>query len=138
MTARLSIICIWVCFILLLVLGVVMVASTGSCVQGQAELPWYDTFLGKQCMFALLGLVIALGLSRVDYHVWRRVVYVAWWGCLVLLICCYLPGIGKEWHYDEIAKNNPFFAQVWYTNHTKEENNVYEFDRIFDGWEAKK
>ena len=51
---------------------------------------------------------------------------------------CYLPGIGKEWHYDEIAKNNPFFAQVWYTNHTKEENNVYEFDRIFDGWEAKK
>ena len=51
---------------------------------------------------------------------------------------CYLPGIGKAWNYDEITKSNPFFAQVWYTNHTKEENNVYEFDRIFDGWEAKK
>lgn len=95
MSTRLSIISIWVCFILLLVLGVVMVASTGSCVPGQAELPWYDTFLGKQCAFALLGLVTALCLSRVDYHVWRRFVKIAWIGCVFLLVCCFLPGIGK-------------------------------------------
>lgn len=29
------------------------------------------------------------------------------------------------WRYDEIAKKNPFFAQVWYPNHAKDENNVY-------------
>ncbi len=49
---------------------------------------------------------------------------------------CYIPV--KEWHYDEIARTNPFFAQVWYTNHTKDENNVYKFDEIFEGWEKKK
>lgn len=49
---------------------------------------------------------------------------------------CYLPE--KVWNYDEIAKSNPFFAQVWYTNHSKDEHNVYRFDDIFKGWESKK
>lgn len=49
---------------------------------------------------------------------------------------CYLPH--KTWDYDAIAKTNPFFAQVWYTNHTKEESNTYNFDEIFKGWEDKK
>ena len=96
MTARASIISIWVCFILLLTLGVVMVASTGTCVPGQDELPWTSTFLGKQCMFALLGLVIALVLSKVDYRIWRRFTKIAWIVCVILLICCFLPGIGKR------------------------------------------
>lgn len=30
------------------------------------------------------------------------------------------------WNYDAIAKVNPFFAQVWYTNHDKNEHNVYD------------
>ncbi len=42
---------------------------------------------------------------------------------------CYIPQ--KEWNYDEVAKTNPFFAQVWYPNHTKEEHNVYKFDDLF-------
>lgn len=46
---------------------------------------------------------------------------------------CYVPE--KTWHYDEIAKGNPFFAQVWYTNHRRDENNTYDFDEIFKGWE---
>jgi cell division protein FtsW len=95
MTSRVSIISIWVCFILLLVLGVVMVASTGTCVPGQDELPWHGTFLGKQCMYALVGIGLALFLSRIDYHIWRRFVKIAWIVCVILLICCFLPGIGR-------------------------------------------
>ncbi len=38
------------------------------------------------------------------------------------------------WRYGEIAKGNPFFAQVWYPLHGKEENDVYG-EEIFDGWE---
>lgn len=37
------------------------------------------------------------------------------------------------WNYDEIAKNNPFFAQVWEPIH-KDEHNYYD-EHIFDGWE---
>ncbi len=32
------------------------------------------------------------------------------------------------WNYDEIAKKNPFFAQVWYPNHAKDEDNFYPED----------
>ena len=38
------------------------------------------------------------------------------------------------WHYGEIAKGNPFFAQVWYPLHDKNENDYYG-EEIFDGWE---
>ncbi len=32
------------------------------------------------------------------------------------------------WNYDEVARRNPFFAQVWYPNHSKDENNFYPAD----------
>ncbi len=32
------------------------------------------------------------------------------------------------WNYDEEAKRNPFFAQVWYSNHEITENNFYPKD----------
>lgn len=32
------------------------------------------------------------------------------------------------WRYDEIAKKNPFFAQVWYSHHSEDENNIYTED----------
>ena len=42
---------------------------------------------------------------------------------------CYIPQ--KKWDYDNIARTNPFFAQVWYPSHTQDETNVYEFDDLF-------
>ncbi|MBR2314541.1 MAG: FtsW/RodA/SpoVE family cell cycle protein [Akkermansia sp.] len=94
MTSRVSIICIWVCFILLLILGLIMVASTGSCVPGQAEKAWYSTFLGKQCIFAGVGLVLAFGFAKVDYRYWRHFVKWIWIICVLLLALCFVPGIG--------------------------------------------
>lgn len=132
MSTRLNIICVWICFILLLVLGVIMVASTGSCVPGQEKLEWYKTFLGKQCMFALLGLGIALFISRLKYQNFRRFVLALWIICVILLICCYLPGIGKtingesRWigfgpitfQPSELAKIVLMLALAdWYTTH---------------------
>ena len=49
---------------------------------------------------------------------------------------CYTPV--KKWDYDNIAKTNPFFAQVWYNNHRKDENNVYYFDELYDIYNCKK
>jgi len=34
--------------------------------------------------------------------------------------------LAPPWNYDEIAKKNPFFAQAYYTNHDKDENNYYD------------
>lgn len=39
------------------------------------------------------------------------------------------------WNYDEIAKGNPFFAQVWYASHRPDEHHVYD-ESIFKGMEG--
>ena len=49
---------------------------------------------------------------------------------------CFIPT--EKWNYDEVAKTNPFFAQVWYNDHTPDEHIVYVFDEIFEGWEKKR
>ncbi len=54
--------------------------------------------------------------------------------CLILLggfWCpkCFIPE--EKWDYDNVAKNCPFFAQLWYNDHQKEENNVYVFNEVF-------
>lgn len=43
---------------------------------------------------------------------------------------CYFPK--EKWDYDNIAKNNKFFAQVYNYNHKPEEKNVYEISKIFN------
>ena len=34
--------------------------------------------------------------------------------------------LAPPWNYDQIAKQNPFFAQVYYTNHDEDESNYYD------------
>jgi hypothetical protein len=40
----------------------------------------------------------------------------------------------RPWHWDLVAKENPFFAQIWAPLHDADEDNIYGSD-IFDGWE---
>ena len=40
----------------------------------------------------------------------------------------------RPWHWDAVAKKNPFFAQLWAPLHDADENNVYGSE-IFEGWE---
>ncbi len=93
MSSRISIICIWFCFIALLVIGVVMVASTGL----SAHAPNNGTpadYIIKQCKYGFAGLVAALIISRYDYHKLRKWVWPIWIVTTLLLACCFLPLIG--------------------------------------------
>ncbi|MCH5284427.1 MAG: cell division protein FtsW [Akkermansiaceae bacterium] len=93
MAARFSIFTIWASFIMLLVTGIMMVASTGLC----AHVPNDEsatTFLIKQSIFAVIGLGMALVISRINYQKLRPFVSIIWIGCVILLICCFIPGIG--------------------------------------------
>ncbi|MBR4310531.1 MAG: cell division protein FtsW [Akkermansia sp.] len=94
MSTRLSIICIWFCCIALLIIGIVMVASTSTGASGSSEL---TSALLKQGGFAVFGIVVAICLSNVDYHWFRdRVWPWGWLLCVFLLILCFVPFIGKE------------------------------------------
>ena len=42
----------------------------------------------------------------------------------------------RPWSWDQEAKRNPFFAQIWSPLHKADENNVYG-PEIFEGWEKK-
>lgn len=129
MSARLSIICIWFCFITLLIIGIVMVASTGTKITADDAV---TQALARQSEFAIVGLVAALCISGIDYHKLRPWVPVFWGGCVVLLICCFLPGIGKEvngehrwlnlgaftFQPSEVAKSVLMITLAhWYTTH---------------------
>ncbi|MBR3925847.1 MAG: cell division protein FtsW [Akkermansia sp.] len=131
MSTRLSIICIWFCFITLLILGIMMVASTGLCAHvGADEDP--ETFVIKQCSFAALGLVAALVISTIDYHILRNWVRTFWWVLTILLIFCFLPFVGmningeNRWvnlgiitfQPSELAKSVLMICLAhWYTTH---------------------
>lgn len=36
----------------------------------------------------------------------------------------------SRWNFDRLAKNNPFYAQVWYDSHKREENALYYVDEV--------
>lgn len=40
----------------------------------------------------------------------------------------------RPWHWDEVARQNPFFAQLWAPLHDANENNTYGSE-VFEGWE---
>ena len=131
MTTRLSIICIWSCFILLLIMGIVMVASTGLSAPPPGPDSSSSSYIIKQGLFGMLGLALALGVSAFDYHKLRRWVPLIWICCVILLGLCYVPGIGltingeSRWiklgitfQPSELAKISLMLAMAsWYTTH---------------------
>ena len=40
--------------------------------------------------------------------------------------------VAPPWSFDAIARQNPFFAQVWYPNHDEDEENFYAEDCVQD------
>ena len=42
----------------------------------------------------------------------------------------------RPWRWGEVAKENPFFAQIWTPLHEPDENDIYGSE-IFEGWEKK-
>lgn len=42
--------------------------------------------------------------------------------------------VPRAWHWDRVARENPFFAQIWTPLHEEDEDNIYG-PNILDGWE---
>ncbi|MBR3249415.1 MAG: putative lipid II flippase FtsW [Clostridia bacterium] len=79
--------------LLLLSIGLVMVLSASSPTALSESGNSYKYFL-KQLIFAGVGLVFMIGISKVDYRIFQKFYKQAWWVSFILLIL--VIAIGKE------------------------------------------
>ena len=79
--------------IILVVFGLVMVfsasAPSASAYQGS---PYY--FIIRQAIFAAAGIVAMLALSKIDYHLYSKLVVLILAVATLLLLAVYIPGVG--------------------------------------------
>jgi cell division protein FtsW len=79
----------------LLGLGLVMVGSASiSIAASKLDQPFF--YFGRQFIFALMGLILAVGAINIRLSVWRRLAPVLLMAGVILLILVLIPGIGRE------------------------------------------
>jgi cell division protein FtsW len=78
----------------LIIIGLVMVASSSVTISAKYyHEPFH--FLIRQAAYLALGVVVAVGLVRVDMKVWERLSLPLMGFCLVLMCLVLIPGIGR-------------------------------------------
>lgn len=77
----------------LVALGLIMLASTSAWVRGMEE-PYH--FLTRQSMMVAAGLVAAVAAACIPLDKFRKLAPCLFVVALVLLVLCYIPGIGIE------------------------------------------
>lgn len=75
----------------LVVLGLVMLYSTSS---ARTETPHF--YLQRQLSWLLVAALGGVVVTRMDYHVWRRLAVPLFAVTVVLLVLVFIPGVGSE------------------------------------------
>jgi len=79
----------------LVVVGFVMLMSTCVFSAHADSLDGYRE-AKKQGVWLLLGAVVCWGAARIDYRFWKRMSWYFYGGTVLLLILCFVPGVGME------------------------------------------
>ena len=82
-----------VIIIILLSFGIVMVLSA-SAPSALAETGDSYTYVTKQVVFAVLGLVVMWFFSKVDYRIYKKLYWPIYWGTVGILLLVLIPGLG--------------------------------------------
>ena len=80
---------------LLLCIGLVMVASASSH-YALTEFNNSSHFLVRQLVFAIIGVIVMLVISKINYRVYSKFAYIIYGFVLLLMILVLIPGIGTE------------------------------------------
>ena len=79
----------------LVVVGIVMLMSTCIFSAHADSLDGYKE-AKKQGVWLLLGAGICWWAASVDYRFWKRNTWWIFFGTIILLVCCFIPGVGLE------------------------------------------
>ena len=83
------------CALSLTVLGLLMIYSATNVMAGSAPRYGHDPayFFKRQILFLVVGVSLAVGLSRVDHDFYRRRIWALLAGTFLLLLLVYVPGV---------------------------------------------
>jgi len=76
--------------------GIVMLTSTGAYAKDARGNPTF--FLTHQLMWLSVGAVLCIAAAVIDYRWMAKRWWILYAGSAVLLVCCFVPGIGKQIH----------------------------------------
>ncbi|MDD2236395.1 MAG: putative lipid II flippase FtsW [Kiritimatiellae bacterium] len=118
--------------LILLTLGVVMLASTSSI---RAESVFGDPlfYVKKQVLWLVVSAVACVVVSRVDYHIWRKLALPFSVLCVILLVMTLIPNVGvivngsRRWlrfgvmnfQPSELAKPTVILLLAWWMAHIR-------------------
>jgi cell division protein FtsW len=75
-------------------IGIVMLTSTGAYAQdNHGDLNYY---LRRQAQWLAFGAALCIGAALLDYHWLQKNWALLYAGAIVLLCCCFIPGVGKS------------------------------------------
>ena len=80
--------------ILLLSLGLIMVLSASSPTSLAETGDDSYSYFRKQAIFAVVGVIAMLFISKIDYRFWKKFYKIAYWVSIILLLMVLIPGIG--------------------------------------------
>ena len=84
---------LFITVLLMLSLGIIMVLSSSS-PSALAETGDSYSYVKTQALSAVLGIILMLIISTIDYHFYSKFYKIAYWGSLVLLLAVAIPGVG--------------------------------------------
>lgn len=86
---------LFVTVLILLSLGVVMVLSA-SAPSALSQTGSSYTFFFKQFIFAVIGIVIMLFISKIDYRFYKKYYWAIYVVSVLILLLVLVPGLGKS------------------------------------------
>ena len=84
---------LFITVLLMLSLGIIMVLSSSS-PSALAETGDSYSYVKTQALSAVLGIILMLIISTIDYHFYSKFYKIAYWGSLVLLLAVAIPEVG--------------------------------------------
>lgn len=81
--------------LILLALGVVMVLSA-SAPSALSETGSSYTYFIKQFAFAIVGIIIMLFISKIDYKIYKKYYWIIYAVSVIVLLFVLVPGLGKS------------------------------------------
>lgn len=86
---------LFIIVLILLGLGLTMVLSASSPMSLSTTSSSY-TYAYKQAIAAVLGIVVMIVVSKIDYRIYAKFYKIIWIGCVIALAAVLIPGIGVE------------------------------------------